>query len=146
MGPAATEGRGGMALPRRPLRPVLPGGNRGARPARPPGASRPAVALRDRHLRLVDLALLLPYETDDDPVGVAGFPFGSRSANPRHVKKRFLGYLRSVIDYYPEIRLESTSSGLLLKPSPTHVEPQVSRRPRAHAAGTGIGLRDRESI
>jgi hypothetical protein len=47
--------------------------------------------------------------------------FGSGYSNPRHFKKRFLGYLRSVIEYYPEIRIESSSSGLLLKPSPTHV-------------------------
>jgi len=54
--------------------------------------------------------------------------FKSRYANPRHFKKRFLGYLRSVIDYYPEVRLESTSAGLLLRPSPTHVEQRPSRR------------------
>jgi hypothetical protein len=47
--------------------------------------------------------------------------FGSDYANPRHFKKRFLGYLRSVIAYYPTVRLESASSGLLLKPSPPHV-------------------------
>jgi hypothetical protein len=51
--------------------------------------------------------------------------FGSGYANPRHFKKRFLGYLRSVIEYYPEVRLESTTAGLLLRPSPTHVR----RRP-----------------
>ncbi len=32
--------------------------------------------------------------------------FGCGYANPRQFKKRFLGYLRSVIDYYPEVRLE----------------------------------------
>jgi hypothetical protein len=47
--------------------------------------------------------------------------FGSGYSNPRHFKKRFLDYLRSVIDYCPEVRLESTAAGLLLKPSPTHV-------------------------
>ena len=54
--------------------------------------------------------------------------FGSGYANPRHFKKRFLGYLKSVIDYYPEVRLESTAAGLLLRPSPTHVEPRMARR------------------
>jgi len=48
--------------------------------------------------------------------------FGSGYANPRHFRNRFLGYLRSVIAYYPEARLESTAAGLLIKPSPTHVE------------------------
>jgi hypothetical protein len=72
--------------------------------------------------------------------------FGSGYANPRHFKKRFLGYLRGVIDYYPEIRLESTSSGLLLKPSPTHIEPKVSRRSNAIATEALVGSRDRDSI
>ena len=30
-------------------------------------------------------------------------------------------YLKSVISYYPEVRLTSTDAGLLLKPLPTHV-------------------------
>jgi len=54
--------------------------------------------------------------------------FGSRYSNPRHFKKRFLGHLRSVIDYYPEVRLESLAAGPLLKPSPTHVEELPARR------------------
>jgi len=53
--------------------------------------------------------------------------FGSRYSNPRHFKKRFLGYLRSVIDYYPEVRLESSAAGLLLRPSPTHIEQRPGR-------------------
>jgi hypothetical protein len=47
--------------------------------------------------------------------------FGSGYANPRHFKKRLLGYLRSVVRYYPTIRLESAASGLVLKPSSPHV-------------------------
>ena len=50
--------------------------------------------------------------------------FGCGYANPRHFKKRFLGYLRGVIQYYPEVRLESASAGLVLKPSPPHVAPR----------------------
>src|SRR5690606_11633280 len=56
------------------LRPVLPGGDRGAGSAGPPGASRPAIALRDRHLRLADVALLPAPQAGDDPVGVVGAP------------------------------------------------------------------------
>jgi len=52
--------------------------------------------------------------------------FGSGYANPRHFKKRFLGYLRGVIDYYPAIRLESVEAGLVLKPSTTHVASRSS--------------------
>jgi hypothetical protein len=54
--------------------------------------------------------------------------FGSGYTNPRHFKKRFLGYLRSVIEYYPEVRLERTAAGLRLRPSPTHVESRPARR------------------
>jgi hypothetical protein len=45
-------------------------------------------------------------------------------ANARHFKRRFLGYLRTVIRYHTEVRLESASSGLVLKPSPPHVAPR----------------------
>lgn len=54
--------------------------------------------------------------------------FGSGYAKPRHFKKRFLGYLGSVIDYYPEVRLENTTAGLLLRPSPTHVRRWPSQK------------------
>ena len=52
--------------------------------------------------------------------------FGSCYANPRHFKKRFLGYLRGVIDYYPDVRLEDSDPGLVLKPSPPHVPPRTA--------------------
>ena len=52
--------------------------------------------------------------------------FGCDYANPRHFRMRFLGYLRGVIDYYPEIRLETSSGGLVLKPSPPHVAPRAA--------------------
>ncbi|MBP9145745.1 MAG: pirin [Thermoanaerobaculia bacterium] len=54
--------------------------------------------------------------------------FGCGYANPRHFKKRFLGYLKSVIDYYPEVRLESSGTGLVLKPSPTHIARRLGAR------------------
>jgi hypothetical protein len=47
--------------------------------------------------------------------------FGCGYANPRHFKKRFLGYLQAVIDYYPEVRLENSATGLVLRPSPPHI-------------------------
>ncbi|MFN7942437.1 MAG: replication protein RepA [Thermoanaerobaculia bacterium] len=50
--------------------------------------------------------------------------FGSRYSNPRHFKKRFLGYLRSLIDYYPAARMADSSAGLTLKPSAAHVAPR----------------------
>ena len=52
--------------------------------------------------------------------------FGCGYTNPRHFERRFLEYLKSVISYYPEVRLGNTDSGLLLKPSPTHVAPRSS--------------------
>jgi hypothetical protein len=52
--------------------------------------------------------------------------FGCGYKNRRHFKLRFLKYLKSVLGYYPEVRLTNTDSGLLLKPSPTHVAPRSS--------------------
>ncbi len=52
---------------------------------------------------------------------------GCGYANPRHFRQRFLSYLRAVIDYYPEVRLENSPGGLTLKPSPPH----VAARPKA---------------
>jgi hypothetical protein len=52
--------------------------------------------------------------------------FASGYANPRHFKKRFLGYPKSIVGYYPAIRLESVEAGLVLKPSPTHVASRSS--------------------
>lgn len=56
--------------------------------------------------------------------------FGCAYKNPRHFKRRFLRYLKSVVGYYPEVRLASTSAGLQLKPSPTHVAPRASSQSR----------------
>lgn len=52
--------------------------------------------------------------------------FGCAYKNPRHFKRRFLKYLKSVISYYPDVRLTNTDAGLLLRPSPTHVAPRSS--------------------
>ncbi len=52
--------------------------------------------------------------------------FGCGYKNPRHFKRRFLKYLKSVISYYPEVRLTNTEAGLLLKPSPPHVASRSS--------------------
>jgi hypothetical protein len=45
-------------------------------------------------------------------------------SNPRHFKKRFLGYLKSVIDYYPDARVRPSAGGLLLQPSSPHIAPR----------------------
>ena len=52
--------------------------------------------------------------------------FGCGYKNPRHFKRRFLKYLKSVISYYPKVRLTNSAKGLLLKPSPPHVAPRSS--------------------
>ena len=54
--------------------------------------------------------------------------FGCSYKNPRHFKRRFLKYLKSVISYYPEARLSNYSSGLQPRPSPTHAAPWSSKR------------------
>lgn len=51
--------------------------------------------------------------------------FGCGYANTRHFRKRLLDYLRNVLLFYPEARLESRPEGLVLKPSPTHVPQRV---------------------
>jgi hypothetical protein len=73
------------------------------------------------------LALLRLRKPVTIPWASLALQFGSGYSNPRHFKKRFLGYLRSVVDYYPDVRLENTTGGLLLKPSPTHVERRSAR-------------------
>ncbi len=52
--------------------------------------------------------------------------FGCDYKNPRHFKRRFLRYLKSVINYYPAVRLGNTEKGLMLMPSPSHVAPRSS--------------------
>jgi hypothetical protein len=44
----------------------------------------------------------------------------------RHPERRLLKYLKSVISYYPELRLRNIESGLQLQPSPTHATPPSS--------------------
>jgi hypothetical protein len=62
--------------------------------------------------------------------------FGCGYKNPRHFKRRFLEYLKSVVSYYPEVRLRNTDSGLVLKPSPPHVPRRSASRPGT--AGRGL--------
>lgn len=125
MGPAAEEGRGCVGVPRRLLGPLLSGGDEAP------------VPLDLRVLR----ALRSPFEIDiyvwltwrffrlRKPVNIPwaslALQFGRGYANPRRFKERFLGHLRSVIDDYTGVRLKSVKSGLMLKPSPSHV---ASRR------------------
>ena len=54
--------------------------------------------------------------------------FGCGYRSPRHFKHRFLGYLRSVLRYYPEARVRDSPAGLVLMPSRPHVLP--ARAPR----------------
>ena len=54
--------------------------------------------------------------------------FGCGYKNLRHFKRRFLKYLKSVISYYPEVRIANADAGLLLKPSPPHVPRRSASR------------------
>jgi hypothetical protein len=47
--------------------------------------------------------------------------FGGDYARPRDFKAKLLGHLRRVLQLYPRAQVEPTSSGLLLRPSATHV-------------------------
>ncbi len=51
--------------------------------------------------------------------------FGSNYGRLRDFKRKFLGHLADVLHVYPSARLSEQPTGLLLKPSPTH----LPRRP-----------------
>lgn len=53
--------------------------------------------------------------------------FGADFGQTRVFKHRFLRQLKSVLVVYPEAKLEETSGGLLLKPSPSHVDKPVQK-------------------
>jgi hypothetical protein len=91
-----------------------------ASPFHPTSVERPSRSAR-RSGSLIRQALCLDQE-DAYAAGEVGFParalvqalqFGSGYANPRHFKKRFLGYLRDVIAYYPEVRIETSAAALV---------------------------------
>ena len=118
MGPASGERRGSLGLARPALRPLLR------------EATEAPVPLDLRVLR----ALRSPFEIDiyvwltwrffrlRKPVTIPwaslALQFGSRYTNPRHFKKRFLGYMRNIVDFYPEVRLESSAAGLVTQALP----------------------------
>jgi hypothetical protein len=47
--------------------------------------------------------------------------FGADYSRPRDFKRRFLTHLADVLHVYPAARLSEQPTGLLLRPSPTHV-------------------------
>lgn len=55
------------------------------------------------------------------PWEVLELQFGADYKLTRQFKAKFLKHLKSVYVIYPEIKVESTEVGLLLKPSPTHI-------------------------
>lgn len=55
--------------------------------------------------------------------------FGADYGRLRDFKRKFLGHLGDVLHVYAAARLTERSTGLLLKPSPTHL-PRAPRSPR----------------
>lgn len=55
------------------------------------------------------------------PWGALQMQFGSEYARTRDFKKHFIETLKKVATVYPELRLENSMQGLVLKPSPPHV-------------------------
>ena len=47
--------------------------------------------------------------------------FGADYGRLRDFKQKFLGHLGDVVQVYPAVRLANRATGLLLKPSPTHL-------------------------
>ena len=95
-----------LGIARRPLRALLPGGDRSSGAPRPPGPASPTLAVRDRHLRLADLALLPPPEAGDHPLGLAPAPVRVRVQEP--------AALQAPVSQVPEERDQ------LLPRGPTH--------------------------
>ena len=52
--------------------------------------------------------------------------FGADYGRLRDFKRKFLGHLADVLRVYPAARLAEQQTGLLLKPSPTHLPRRVS--------------------
>ena len=52
--------------------------------------------------------------------------FGSTYGRPRDFKDAFEKALQSVMKVYPRVNVSSTSTGLILSPSPTPVSPQIA--------------------
>jgi hypothetical protein len=55
--------------------------------------------------------------------------FGADYGRLRDFKRKFLGHLGDLLHVYAAARLTERSTGLLLKPSPTHL-PRAPRSPR----------------
>jgi len=47
--------------------------------------------------------------------------FGSNYKQLKHFKQAFIEELRRVVLVYPQVRVEATDDGLMVKPSPTHI-------------------------
>lgn len=50
-----------------------------------------------------------------------GASYPATAQGTRDFKKQFIGQMRKVLTVYPEARVEDTTTGLILKPSPSHV-------------------------
>ena len=62
--------------------------------------------------------------------------FGCDYTRTRTFKQRFLEKTRQVLAFYPEARLTIRRSGLVLRPSPTHVSPKSTQFLVSHVFGS----------
>jgi hypothetical protein len=65
---------------------------------------------------------VIPWEALQMQFG-AGYPFTPRGK--RDFKAAFIEHMRSVLTVYPDAKIEALESGLLMKPSNTHL-PKIS--------------------
>ncbi len=55
--------------------------------------------------------------------------FGCHYTRTRTFKERFVDKIRQVLVFYPEARLTIRHSGIILRPSPTHISPRSTAAP-----------------
>ncbi len=65
--------------------------------------------------------------------------FGATYARSRDLRWSFCAHLRRVVGVYPAVRVRQTGTGLLLYPSPPHVQAQPHKKVRGNLRRLGAG-------
>ncbi len=65
--------------------------------------------------------------------------FGATYARSRDLRRSFCAHLRRVVGVYPAVRVRQTGTGLLLYPSPPHVQAQPHKKVRGNLRRLGAG-------
>jgi hypothetical protein len=57
-----------------------------------------------------------------------GADYADTAQGTRDFRKQFVGHLRKVLAVYPQAKVEDSPTGLILKPSPSHVRSLVPKK------------------